>query len=490
MVLFVIAFAGCDLREVVEVERPFFEAPPAEAAGFLGYDDADEKLTVCGNCHSGQQGEWRETAHASAWAGLQGSGHAADYCENCHTVNSLGNPFVAAAGWEATQDSRYHDVQCESCHGPGEGHVANPDIESGHPVASLAIGDLDDLANAQSCAQCHQGNHHPFAEEWARSGHASVVGFAAAREECQSCHSGQGALASWGITDTYLEQDSEDPLPIVCGVCHDPHNATNEGQLRLPINTTSIENNLCTQCHNRRTVPDPNSSHGLEPHAPEAALLLGEAGWFPPNVEINQGEILGTHGSDANQRLCASCHVSSFEVTDSETDDFVFNATGHLFTAVPCVDESGVPNNLGECGYSATERAFQGCSSAGCHGSSESASLALTVAAGRIQALADTLIAALAQVDPGLDEAGGEIDAADPTFTVAEGAFFNYHLATFGDDVYGATTHNPFLTEALLIASMQVLEDTYGESMGIQMGVDWSQRLQAVKAKLPPGHAF
>ena len=474
---------GCDVREVVEVERPFFEEPPAEALGFLGYDDAENKETVCGNCHVGQQSAWAGTGHADAWVTLEESGHSQGFCENCHTVSANGNPATEAVGWTATKDGRYHDVQCESCHGPGSVHVSNPDIDGSHPMASLDIGDLENLDNATSCAQCHQGTHHPFAEEWAQSGHANVVSFAAAREACASCHRGQGALAAWGVTDNYVEKDSPEHMAITCGVCHDPHDAEFEGQLRRPIRTTSIEQHLCASCHNRRTVPDPNSSHGLEPHAPQSALLLGEAGWFPPNAEINVGEILATHGTDRNERLCATCHVNSFTINDQATGEFVFNSTGHLFTAIPCVDEQGIPTP-GECGVTTADRSYKGCTDAGCHATEENAAMVLASSTNRIQSLADQLHDILALVDPNLEEAGGEIDPADPTFTVAEGAIFNYHLATFGDDVRGSATHNPFLTEALLIASIDAVLDTYGAGKDVS-GTDWKAELAKVKARVP-----
>ena len=461
---------GCDLREVVEVERPFFKEPPAEAQGFLGYDDEDEKLTVCGNCHVGQQASWELNGHADAWAGLQESGHAQEFCENCHTTGPLGNSTNGPVGWASTSDERYHDVQCESCHGPGAEHVSNPDASQ--PIASLAVGDLSDLANATSCAQCHQGSHHPFAEEWAQSGHANVVSFAAAREDCASCHRGQGALDAWGVNDDYVEKESPEHLPITCGVCHDPHDSTIPGQLRFPVATTSLEENLCTQCHNRRTAPDPNSSHGLAPHSPESDLLVGDAGWFPPGAEIDQGEIAGTHGSLANARLCASCHVNSFTVNDEATGEFVFNATGHLFTAIPCVDEQGIPQP-GDCELTVAARSFEGCTSAGCHNSPEDAAADLVASTDRIQALADELIGILSIIDDNLDEAGGEIDATDDRFTAAEGAYFNYNLATFGGSVVGSSTHNPFLVEALLNASITTVLDTYGSAkVGTERDLD------------------
>ena len=484
--LSMVLVGGCDLREVVEVERPFFKEPPAEALGFLGYDDQDEKLTVCGNCHVGQQAEWQFTAHAGAWAGLQESGHAQAFCENCHAVGALGNPVTQASGWAATQDERYHDVQCESCHGPGQAHVANPDIDTAHPMASLAVGDIAaDIANATGCAQCHQGAHHPFADEWAQSGHA-VVSSAAGREACQGCHQGQGILAAWGVTDNYVEKDSPEHLAITCGVCHDPHNGENEGQLRRPVATVSVEQHLCAACHDRRTVPDPNSSHGLSPHAPQTALLVGDAGWFPPNANFNQGDIIGTHGSDANPKLCATCHVNAYEVTDEDTGDFVFNATGHLFTAIPCVDAQGKPTTNTDCAIATTERSFTGCATSGCHATETAAAAAMASTSTQIQELADDLIALLRIVDPNLAEAGGAIDPADPTFTTAEGAFFNYNLAAFGGDVYGGSAHNPFLIEALLIASMDAVLEEYGNEGPGKSTRDLKQELQDVLDRMPP----
>ncbi len=472
---------GCDLREVVEVERPYFKPPPEEAEGFLGYDEEDRKLTVCGNCHVGQQANWQLTAHADAWDGLVDSGHAQSFCENCHTVGPLGNIMDGEVGWVATGDDRYHDVQCESCHGPGDMHVSNPDAFK--PNASLDVGDLTNLENATSCAQCHQGTHHPFAEEWAQSKHSNVVGFAAGREECAGCHRGQGALAAWGVKDEYIEKDSPDHLPITCGVCHDPHDNSNAGQLRFPVATTSIEENLCTQCHDRRTAPDPTSSHGLAPHAPETDLLLGDAGWFPPGVDIDQGEIFGSHGTQANTRLCATCHVNSFTVTDEATGEFVVNAVGHLFTAIPCVDGQGIPQT-GDCGLAVTERSFKGCAGVGCHASEDDAATALASTSMSIQGYATQLFDMLMIVDPNLEESGGEIDPGEAAFTVAEGAFFNYNLATFGGGVVGSTTHNPFLVEALLIASISSVQETYGVTGNISPA-DLDKALEEIRQKVP-----
>ncbi len=480
--------SGCDTDtriETVFVERPFFEEPPASAQGFLGYDEAAISLTVCGNCHVGQQAAWKQTGHANAWRSLQESSNPREFCENCHTVGPNGNAMTEG-GWASSKDERYHDVQCESCHGPGQQHVENPDASQ--PMAAVGLGDLSDLTDLSrvtNCAQCHQGTHHPFVNEWAQSPHARVVGFAAARPDCAGCHRGQTAIQRFGDNSDYLEKNSTDHLPVTCVVCHDPHDATYEHQLRLPVNTTSIEEHLCAQCHNRRTAPDPNSSHGLEPHAPEADLLLGDAGWFPPGAQIDQGQIVASHGSASNARLCATCHVNGFEVTDPNTGDFVFNATGHLFTAIPCVDEQGIPKP-GDCELTVAARSYRGCAAAQCHGSQAAAAEALTIATNRIQRRADQLLAALEMVDPNLGDAGGEIDPADPTFTVAEGAFFNYNLASFGGKVTGSSTHNPFLVEALLLASLQAVQDTYGVlPPSVSPSVNWHEALQEVLEQVP-----
>lgn len=474
------SYSGCTDEQTLFKERPFFDDPPAGAAGFLGYDERAVKLTVCGNCHIGMQSEWEATAHADAWEGLQASGRAQAFCEGCHTVNQRGNVTTGEGGWTTTGDARYRDVQCESCHGPGRTHLSNPDASQ--PLASLAIA----VDATDGCAECHSGNHHPFADEWGQSKHAQVIAFAAARPECQSCHRGQGTLRAWGVKAEYVEKEAAEHLPLTCGICHDPHDATNEGQLRFPVRTVSIEEHLCARCHDRRTAPDPGSAQGLAPHAPEASLLVGDAGWFPPGANVDQGQIRGTHGSERNERLCATCHVSKFEITDRETGAFVFSSTGHLFTAIPCVDAQGVPMP-GDCDLSTTARTFRGCTESGCHGDATAAFSALNGATRDVRDRANQLLDLLRRVDPNLAGTGGEIDGTNPIFTVAEGVFFNLNLANFGGaqgepatqkSVAGSATHNPFLVEALLVASMAEVEDTYGISAGAN--VDWRAELRAI----------
>lgn len=454
-----ILLPACADDKIVFRDREVFNPPPDASSGFLGYYKPEEKLTSCGGCHVGVQAEWEATKHADAYATLANSGSDQAFCYGCHTVNQRGNAVTVASGWDVVQHAAYHDVQCENCHGAGLEHVQNPDATQ--PLASLAVVVDANPALNQGCAECHSGVHHPFAEEWAQSGHAEAVSLPAGRPECAGCHRGQAILEAWGADANYLEKDDSAHLGITCGVCHDPHSTKYGHQLRFPVETNSPELHLCARCHNRRTAPDATSTSGLKPHAPETDLLLGDAGWFPPGSNIDPGQIIASHGSEGNAKLCASCHVNRYTVTDAATGDFTFQSTGHLFKAVPCVDANGIPTT-GDCNYTTTDRSFLACATTGCHLSVDAASSALLLASTRIQNGADDLMSQLVVVDPNLGSAGGEIDGTNPTFTTAEGAFFNYNLATFGGRVQGSSTHNPFLTEALLLASIVAVEDQYG----------------------------
>jgi predicted CXXCH cytochrome family protein len=439
-----LALSGCVDEKLVFDGEALLEGVPAGAQGFLGYIDTADNLTVCGNCHVGQQGQWVETAHADAWATLEGSGHSQDFCEGCHTVSSLGNMIDEnAVGFVATLEERYHDVQCESCHGPGLTHVQNPDATQ--PLASIQVG--GDLTNG--CGECHSGAHHPFVEEWAASGHGAVLAYPAGRPECQGCHTAQGAMAAFGVKAEYLEKGSTTPLPITCAVCHDPHSAEFEGQLRYSISVPDEEQNLCMRCHHKRGTPDFTATN-RGPHSPQGPLLLGDAGWWPPNMPIEPGErIQLTHGSERNPRLCAGCHVQAFQVEDELTGELVAT-TGHFFQAIPCVDANGQPVAGDDCALQ--ERSFLSCTASGCHGNENIARNLMVGSRSGIDEDNVELKALLALV------AASEFDSADGRYSVAEGSLFNSQLA----DMPGSEVHNPFLIEALLEASIAEMKRTYG----------------------------
>src|SRR5574341_146409 len=227
-----LVLTGCE--EIVYRDRELFNPPLDAASGFLGYFTASTQQTTCGNCHAEKQAQWLGTKHSDAWADLQASGHAQDFCNGCHTVSELGNAVAVSAGHNAVQDSTYYDVQCESCHGPGVNHLAGP--ETTQPLASIAV----DTGLTNGCGECHQDSHHPFVEEWSQSPHgygAQYLSYAGGRDPCRNCHEGRKALEitfagldprpslQVGEKGIYLEAGDATLQPITCAVCHDPHNA-------------------------------------------------------------------------------------------------------------------------------------------------------------------------------------------------------------------------------------------------------------------------
>ncbi len=481
VVLGALALGSCVDENVVYDDRPIFNGAIGEAGGFVGYLDPsnDDKLTVCGACHGDYQAQWEQTGHAFAWEGLQASGGAREFCEACHTVNSLGNIVMeedgAATGGhaaETTGDGRYLDVQCESCHGPGIDHVMAPG-PGNVPLAPVEVG--TDLSFG--CGECHQGAHHPFVEEWESSPHADVtLPESILAAECASCHTGEGALLRLGVTADYLGKDAllssaTHDMQITCAVCHDPHSGRYDGQLRFPLGGVAVEQTLCAQCHDRHANPDmQGEQEWLGPHSPEAGLLAGTAGWFPPTSSLEPGAVEGPHGGASNPRMCGSCHVVPYTVVDTLTDT-EFHTAGHGFRAAPCVGANGLPSGAVECALTVEARSFKGC--AECHASEEDAAATLRATTLELVALVRELRGLLLAVDPNLTGDGGEIDNDDRLFTVAEGALFNMSLAVHPDGfpsntaalqraLAGTATHNPALIRGLLQESIDAMRARYG----------------------------
>jgi predicted CXXCH cytochrome family protein len=472
-----LSLTGCVDEKIVYRDRDLFETPPAGAAGFVGYSKADNKLTTCGNCHMGQQAVWQQTAHAGAWDGLAKSGHAQSFCEGCHTVNALGNIADGNGGWIATKDARYKDVQCESCHGPGLAHVQNPSKATvGSVLAPMAIGNAN--SGWVGCAQCHEGTtHHPYAQEYlaSRHGGGTAVNSAGARAECQECHTAEDALIKFGINANYLEKSAhlgnlQRNMPLTCGTCHDPH-ATHgrPGQLRKSLTEADLEKNLCMKCHYKRGVPDPTTFRG--PHSPEGPVILGEGGWWSDEMKARfpGGRVESTHGSTrANPTLCAGCHMNKFQFTDKASGQKV-TSTGHTFEAIPCLDAEGKPIVKGTCGLTSTQRTFQTCTGAGCHGSEGVARSATALVDLRITQLNTELDRTLQQINanwrtcrnnntcaPFRGEPSPFNFTAGQPMNSARGAAFNYDMGVRKS----ASIHNPLLVEALLITSiLQVRKD-------------------------------
>jgi predicted CXXCH cytochrome family protein len=492
-VLGALILASCTTEKIVFKDRDPFNPPPDAANGFLGYYTVATKQTTCGNCHSEKQGNWSRTKHANAWADLQASGHAAASCNPCHTVSELGNSVGKPAGYSVVADSAYHDVQCENCHGAGLTHVENP-TRANQPLASIAA----DTGIANSCGGCHTGVHNPFVDQWKQSAHGSGPGFdrAATNESCAPCHEGKGALkAKFGVVTNFVEASSTTPQRIVCAVCHNPHGSPNSAQLRASISAPTTDN-LCVTCHSRSGTPPwstaaaaGGTSRGA--HGAQGLLVLGRnVGWIPPGFEYDTTLIVSSHGTLANPRLCATCHVSRSTVTDKATGAFVFQSVGHTFTATPCLDAEGLPTSTTNCAL--TQRDFGACAAIGCHPSGNARGLYITIE-GRLENLLDQLwldrnangvidatdgglLAQMVARNSPADRAA--LDFSSNVTTAAKGALWNAALAApdtrpqfLGGTVYnwtfsthpasGGGVHNPFLLEALLTSSIAAVRDAY-----------------------------
>jgi predicted CXXCH cytochrome family protein len=460
-VLLVASASGCVDEKIVYRDGPNFAAPPAAAASFLGYSDSATKATVCGSCHVTQQGKWKTTKHAGAFSTLSKSGQMQGFCQACHTVNNLGNAVTdTTAGWRSTKDKRYHDVQCESCHGAGLQHVQAP--ARGQMLPSLK----PDTATAQTtgCAECHSGTHQPFAEEWKLTRHATSFRRAyngttatapevpgGPRAACQSCHIGQRVLDAWGVNTNYVEknqgQTAATAMGVTCAVCHDPHGSPNSKNLRFAADSRDPDANLCMKCHLRRSVPDFSGGQN-SPHSPQGPMLLGTAGWWPPGIQVD-GDLVASHGSERNPRLCAGCHVNKYDVNDKATGKFVQTVTGHRFLAIPCVDANGLPTASQSC--TVTQRSFKSCAASGCH-TETTARQFFTAAEADIQLLANALLPMLNDPRvPASDKVSGKV-------STWRGATFNRNLALHP----GSEVHNPLLAKALLRASIAQMAKDYG----------------------------
>jgi predicted CXXCH cytochrome family protein len=521
MIFAALAFGACTTEKIQYVTRPFVQGKDT-TNGFLGYFTVSDKQTNCGNCHVGVQASWKGTKHARAWADLQGSGHAQASCNGCHSVSQLGNRVGHPAGYTLVADSAYHDVQCESCHGPGFTHASSPTL-SNVPLASIHV----DTNLTNGCGGCHTGVHEPFVDQWVQSAHGSGPGFshAVGNAACQPCHEGKTALAvKFGVVTNYAEKADTSHQRIVCVVCHDPHGASPyEGQLRADISTPTTDN-LCIKCHSRTGTPPwgvaTATSAARGPHGAQGLLVIGQnIGWIPPNFTYDTTQIVSSHGSAANTRLCATCHVAFTTITDKTTGAFSFQSVGHLFEAIPCTNAStGIPVPCATAVGPDTVHSFVACSNSSCHiGGPQIAKNAYVTFRARLDNLLDQIWtdangnAVIDSTDGGLlpqllaralrpgataaDTAA--LNFGSTTTTVAKGTLFNAALAAtddrpqfLGGTVFGKSwaahasagngVHNPFLLEALLTSSIAALQTTY--SLAPPRPINLS-----VQATAPPG---
>lgn len=334
---------------------------PTETPYYLGVD-------ACSGCHDGgiggtQYTTWVGTAHAHAWQTLEESGHAGPSCYPCHSVGFEPAPNTGNSGFDEAPIMKFANVQCENCHGPASEHVSTGSL------------DLEVSYNVQNCGKCHDGEHHPYLTEWLQSPH-NFPGDAHTSSSCIGCHEGVGAaLRLAGKSEVPLNvfyggggsqpisrpDTTEFPYePIVCQTCHDPHDATNPGQLRTvtdvvlvaqvsggsnPVITPGGVGKLCMQCHHARSGPwqhIPNGNVRFGPHHnPQADAISANTGykgvadstfyWAGPSHLLVQNS-------------CKTCHLNTIEFPGPSGSA----VTGHTFlpTTEACLNCHGPINSF------------------------------------------------------------------------------------------------------------------------------------------------
>lgn len=346
-----------------------FDAITINAAEYLGVNGGP---VTCMNCHNNSEygfigDKWRGTGHYSdterAFNG-ELSSHFREFCLECHSTGYDANPTAVNGGFDDYEfvypDSLYPGqwdnlfqqypeamamgrIQCEACHGPGGEHFGQ--TGSNAMVTSLT---------SETCGYCHdEGTHHNFPQQWDFSDHAKgeFVGYAGNRSGCANCHSGSGFVA-------YVKNGQQTPdetptgMSITCATCHNPHDASNPGQLRLVSATLANgyevplqnEGRLCMNCHQGRrdavdytdNYLDNLSSHYGPHHGPQGDVLSGQ------NAVTWGYSIPTSPHLQAIEKACVSCHMGPGPVDPEGNFEL---AGGHTFAMRT---EDGVAN-VGVC---------------------------------------------------------------------------------------------------------------------------------------------
>jgi hypothetical protein len=434
----------------------------------------------CSQCHSGTGydnpfEEFEQTGHAHFLDNaLEGLGRSGATCVPCHTTGwdtsataanngfddfAFVYPDTQYAGMLDSMQTTYPDamvranIQCEACHGPGSNH-------NGATDDSKMVVSLDE----KTCAYCHDDDHyHVYPSQWETSGHGSgsrlypISSGGRDRSSCTPCHNGQGFI-EWVKGK---EQTATEEIPITCATCHDPHDATNEHQLRttgapvtLPggdVITDGGKGKLCMNCHNsRRTLPDRilermDVGDTPEPHhGPQAEMLT------TVNVLTFDLDLPTSPHLQATQDACVDCHM--FELGSHGEHDPVtheLNTSGmHSFAMV---NQQGVDN-------------VASCLASGCHSSfgddfgdkryyddkgnaDHDGDGIIEGLQHEVEGLLDTLHSVLPQ------DSTGEIMIMEENTDFYVGvAIYNYFLVE-EDGSFGI--HNPAFTVSLLQASIK-----------------------------------
>ena len=195
--------------------------------------------------HHQQYMEWQKSGHARALADLRASGHAQDFCLQCHSEDYRRAPADA----KPTVETAQYSIECVTCHA-----VHTNGAEGTHQLK---------MSPYETCVQCHNGGlaegqqafapgtktHHPMQEVFEGRGMIGVDAMPSphfSSEQgpvCSSCHFPPTAKSAvWTTADGR----------VVAGDISG-HIQTEGLAVAMPGKTAEGEPDSCSQCHTSMT---------------------------------------------------------------------------------------------------------------------------------------------------------------------------------------------------------------------------------------------
>ncbi len=236
--------------------------PWAYASGEVAADAGNGYIgaEACLECHDDMAARFSKTLHARAFSG----------------------------------DSRHHENQCETCHGPGEAHEDHPSDDNIVTFGKDAVSSLKE--RNRQCLNCHGGEKelalwntslHARREMACDTCHTAHQGYSPINKSAESCYACHPNIR------IDVRKQSRHPIregKVTCQDCHNPHGTMSDDML-----TADSLNDLCYRCH---------------------AEKRGPFMWEHSPVEENCGTCHTPHGSrhkkllvQRGPTLCQNCHM-------------------------------------------------------------------------------------------------------------------------------------------------------------------------------------
>jgi hypothetical protein len=328
----------------------------------LGIITEPATLTGCA-CHPTNVTPYTSTGHATMFTeaidGIK-SDHYNEGCISCHVVgfdtlasNDGFDDRALALGWTWPDTlvggnwdtivafypdlAKVSNIQCENCHGAASLHKS-----------TLSKDYIDVTIEEGVCGRCHEEEpYHRRPTQWKNSNHATGASFArGSSSSCKVCHSGTGFIE---FVDNSIPWNPDDPGVVTCAVCHDPHSATQQYQIRI-LDDVMLNNGyvvssgsfgkLCMNCHKSRRDAEEYAteyhSHYGPHHSNQTDMLFGTNA-----IEFGIPYIPSSPHKNLD-KACVTCHMQPTPGTGMPGHDRMGDHTFAMNDAVDMVDNVAV----------------------------------------------------------------------------------------------------------------------------------------------------